>query len=99
MQIGVIGSLNDEITISVADCIGVDRTVINRHIHHVYKTGELREGATCAKISQVQTEGGCGRFAAPFVQSIPTTVICNPTAANPASSAYPPRESERCATK
>lgn len=36
----------------------VDRTVINRHIHNIYKTGELEESATCAKIAQVQIEGG-----------------------------------------
>ena len=37
---------------------GVDRTVVNRHIHNIYKTGELEETATCAKIAQVQNEGG-----------------------------------------
>ena len=37
---------------------GVDRTVVNRHIHNIYKTGELAETATCAKIAQVQNEGG-----------------------------------------
>ena len=37
---------------------GVDRTVDNRHIHNIYKTGELEEAATCAKIAQVQNEGG-----------------------------------------
>ena len=37
---------------------GVDRTVVNRHIHNIYKTGELEEAATCAKIAQVQNEGG-----------------------------------------
>ena len=37
---------------------GVDRTVVNRHIHNIYKTGELEELATCAKIAQVQNEGG-----------------------------------------
>ena len=36
---------------------GVDRTVVNRHIHNIYKTGELVETATCAKIAQVQNEG------------------------------------------
>ena len=36
----------------------VDRTVINRHIHNIYKMGELDESATCAKIAQVQNEGG-----------------------------------------
>ncbi len=37
---------------------GVDRTVINRHIRNVYRTGELEENVTCAKIAQVQNEGG-----------------------------------------
>ena len=37
---------------------GVDRTVVNRHIHNIYKTGELDVAATCAKIAQVQVEGG-----------------------------------------
>ena len=37
---------------------GVDRTVVNRHIHNIYNTGELVETATCAKIAQVQNEGG-----------------------------------------
>ena len=37
---------------------GVDRSVVNRHIHNIYKTGELVETATCAKIAQVQNEGG-----------------------------------------
>ena len=37
---------------------GVDRTVVNRHIHNIYKTGELEEAATCTKIAQVQNEGG-----------------------------------------
>ena len=42
----------------IGELFGVDRTVINRHIHNIYKTGELKEGATCAKIAQVQNEGG-----------------------------------------
>ena len=42
----------------MGELFGVDRTVINRHIHNVYKTGELMEAATCAKIAQVQNEGG-----------------------------------------
>ncbi len=37
---------------------GVDRSVVNRHIRNIYKTGELDEGATCAKNAQVQNEGG-----------------------------------------
>ena len=37
---------------------GVDRTVIVRHIGNIYKTKELDETSTCAKIAQVQNEGG-----------------------------------------
>ena len=42
----------------LGELFGVDRTVVNRHIHNIYKTGELDESATCAKIAQVQKEGG-----------------------------------------
>jgi hypothetical protein len=42
----------------LAELFGVDRTVVNRHIHNIYKTGELEELATRAKIAQVQVEGG-----------------------------------------
>jgi len=34
-----------------------NRTSINRHISNIYKTEELEEKATCAKIAQVQKEG------------------------------------------
>ena len=34
-----------------------NRTSILRHIKNIYKTGELIEEATCAKIAQVQQEG------------------------------------------
>ena len=34
-----------------------DRTVINKHILNIYKSGELSEESTCAKIAQVQKEG------------------------------------------
>ena len=34
-----------------------DRTVINRHIRNIYKSGELEEEATCAKNAQVRIEG------------------------------------------
>ena len=37
---------------------GVDRTVIVKHIGNIYKTKELHESATCAKIAQLQSEGG-----------------------------------------
>ena len=36
---------------------GVDRSVIGKHIRNIYKTGELEQGATWAKIAQVQKEG------------------------------------------
>ena len=42
----------------LGELFGVDRTVVNRHIHNIYKTGELQESSTCAKIAQVQNEGG-----------------------------------------
>ncbi|MBQ4385019.1 MAG: virulence RhuM family protein [Kiritimatiellae bacterium] len=42
----------------LGELFGVDRTVVNRHIHNIYKTGELEKSATCAKIAQVQIEGG-----------------------------------------
>lgn len=34
-----------------------NRTSVNRHILNIYKTGELYEDSTCAKIAQVQKEG------------------------------------------
>ena len=37
---------------------GVDRSVIVKHIGNIYKSNELQESATCAKIAQVQPEGG-----------------------------------------
>ena len=37
---------------------GVDRTVIVRHVRNIYKSGELDDVSTCAKIAQVQQEGG-----------------------------------------
>lgn len=35
-----------------------NRTSIVRHISNIYKSNELEENATCAKIAQVQKEGG-----------------------------------------
>ena len=35
-----------------------NRTSINRHISNIYKSQELIEDSTCAKIAQVQEEGG-----------------------------------------
>ena len=37
---------------------GVDRTVIIKHVSNIYKSAELEETATCAKIAQVRNEGG-----------------------------------------
>lgn len=41
----------------IAELFGTDRTVIVRHIQNIYKTEELEEAATCAKIAQVRQEG------------------------------------------
>lgn len=41
----------------IALLYGVDRTVIAKHIGNIYKSTELIEDSTCAKIAQVQTEG------------------------------------------
>ncbi len=35
----------------------VDRTVIVKHIRNIYKSGELLEDSTCAKIAQVAADG------------------------------------------
>ena len=37
---------------------GVDRSVIVRHVGNIYRSGELDEASTCAKIAQVHNEGG-----------------------------------------
>ncbi len=42
----------------LAELFKTDRTSILRHIRNIYKTGELEEKSTCAKIAQVQKEGG-----------------------------------------
>lgn len=41
----------------MASLFGVDRTVIVRHINHIYKDGELQRSRTCAKNAQVRKEG------------------------------------------
>jgi death-on-curing family protein len=41
----------------LAAIFGVDRTVIVKHIQNIYKTGELKENSTCAKIAQVAADG------------------------------------------
>ena len=42
----------------MAELFLTDRTSIVRHINNIYKAEELYREATCAKIAQVQTEGG-----------------------------------------
>ena len=42
----------------MAELFSTDRTSIARHIGNIYTSDELEEEATCAKIAQVQTEGG-----------------------------------------
>ena len=43
----------------LGELLRVDRTVINRQKYNIYKTVELDESSTCAKIAQVQvTDGG-----------------------------------------
>ena len=41
----------------MANLFYTDRTSIVRHIRNIYKTEELEENSTCAKIAQVQMEG------------------------------------------
>ena len=41
----------------IGELFDVDRSVISRHIRNIYRTGELLETSTCAKIAQVQQEG------------------------------------------
>ena len=42
----------------MAELFQTDRTSIVRHINNIYKSEELDRVSTCAKIAQVQTEGG-----------------------------------------
>lgn len=42
----------------IAEVFGVERSVVTKHIKNIYKDQELVEKATCAKIAQVQKEGG-----------------------------------------
>jgi len=39
------------------ELLNTDRTSLNKHISNIYKTEELDEKSTCAKIAQVQQEG------------------------------------------
>jgi prophage maintenance system killer protein len=41
----------------MAELFETDRTSLVKHIKNIYKSGELSEKATCAKIAQVQKEG------------------------------------------
>jgi hypothetical protein len=41
----------------IADLFGRDKSVISRHIKNIFKSGELEQKATVAKIATVQTEG------------------------------------------
>jgi hypothetical protein len=42
----------------LAQLFQTDRTSVAKHLQNIYATGELDEAATCAKIAQVQKEGG-----------------------------------------
>ncbi|MBO9150815.1 RhuM family protein [Chitinophaga sp. GCM10012297] len=42
---------------NISDLFQTDRTSITKHIKNIYKSSELSEEATCAKIAQVQNEG------------------------------------------
>ena len=42
----------------IATLFGVERTVVVKHVGNIYKSNELDEESTCAKIAQVQNEGG-----------------------------------------
>ena len=42
----------------LADLFQTDRTSVAKHIKNIYENGELMEESTCAKIAQVQNEGG-----------------------------------------
>jgi hypothetical protein len=41
----------------LAELFQTDRSSISKHIRNIYKSLELNERATCAKIAQVQQEG------------------------------------------
>ena len=41
----------------IADLFDIDRTVVVKHIRNIYKSGELNENSTCAKIAQVAADG------------------------------------------
>jgi death-on-curing family protein len=41
----------------ISAIFNIDRTGVVKHIKNIYKTGELKEGLTCAKIAQVAKDG------------------------------------------
>ena len=41
----------------IAQIFHIDRTVIVKHIKNIYKSSELSEKSTCAKIAQVAADG------------------------------------------
>ncbi len=41
----------------LTELFDTDRTSILKHLKNIYRTGELVEKATCAKIAQVRQEG------------------------------------------
>jgi len=43
--------------VQLAQLFQTERSVINKHILNIYKTQELDDSSTCAKIAQVQSEG------------------------------------------
>ena len=45
----IIANLNQ-----IAELFGRDKSVISRHIKNIYKTGEVKERATVAKIARVK---------------------------------------------
>jgi hypothetical protein len=42
----------------IADLFGVDRSVVTKHLHNIYESGELERGATSAKFALLRLEGG-----------------------------------------
>jgi len=42
----------------IADLFGMERSVVTKHILNIFKENELNRASTCAKIAQVQKEGG-----------------------------------------
>jgi len=52
--------VNDTIWLTqyqLAELFETDRTSLVKHIKNIYRTGELSESSTCAKIAQVQKKG------------------------------------------